>query len=256
MAHYDQATKDFMQGVSDKEEHKKEMLARQGVAFAKGLVRGGVKTLPTNVVKRAIGIASILTEPEIEKAAMPKLLALIETLNDKYSQDWHDWLPETLWQTIRHDFYEEPSDELKNTLQAVQVICKTNGPFEDWHIFEKVGHALNSSPVNFGLIHPLELDQAALTVRVMQEIRPKTDFEDEVLGYIAACAKEAGVVYLPGSIFPLGCNKFLDDMGNDIELKEKVERMWAHNLKHAQEGTNLEIQLARLREVDEYSQKV
>lgn len=260
MRQYDEATTKFMQDTSipkDHESTKKQQLARQGVSFVKGLASGGVKTLPANVLKRAIGLAVISSENE--KTATPSEfapLSMWKSLNDKYGKNWWDWEPETIWQTLTNDFMGHPSDELKNLIQALQVICKTNLPFEDWSTFEKVGHAINSNNVAFDHVQLMDLDEVALTVKIIESIRHKIEWTHDVLAYIAASAKHCGVVYLPVDLFPLGCQEFLDKMGNNEDLKNEVIKVLKPTTDNALPDLNtdtaLGVQMARLKEIRDY----
>lgn len=247
MAHYDEATHKFIDDVSGQKRPVSEQLARQGVSLVRGIAHGGMKELPKQVVKRAVGVATILAD--MEKESSIPILKIIESLNDKY--DWYDWEPETLWQTIEGDFSSHPSTEVKNILQAFQVAARTNYPFEDWHIFENVGQAFNENSVNFGQVQPLEMDEAAYTIKILTMLRPKQEFTDDIKAYIASCAKEAGMVYLPEDLYPAGCQKFLDTMGNDVGLRDRVASLYPKILKMDLD-TAIGIQLARLSEVIDY----
>lgn len=237
MAHYDKDTEEFMDSVAGR-------TARQAVGVAKDISKGHPVT--KSVAKRAVGIA---TRELLEKEAGISVLSIYSILNQDYGNDWHEWEPETIWQTLETDHGISPSSEVKNIIQALQVVCKTNFPFEDWNIFENVGHAFNGNDVNFSVIQPLEMDEIAKTIKVLSAIRPKQEYEPEVCGYIAACAKSAGMVWLAPELFGEGCQSFLDEMNNDIELKEKVKSVWP-----AKSSTDemLSVQLGRLHEVKEY----
>ena len=247
MTHYDDPTKKFMSDVAGEqpsEDKKKEYLTRQGLGVIRDVVTSSNPSdFAKKIIKRSVRAATIL--PEIEKKAG---LDLFEYMTDKYADRWYHWEPETLWQTLEYDGIDI-DDELKNAIQAFQVVALTNFAFEDWHVFEKVGHAFNQNPVNFGHVQPLELDEVAYTIKIMCALRPKEEFEDDVKGYIAAAAKEAGVVYLPEDFFPKGCQDFLDKMGNDIKLKNLVANNYPGKLE---EESALGIQLARLAEIKDY----
>lgn len=196
-------------------------------------------------------------ESALEKTAAQKIassdhvsaLTIYAGLNDKYKQDWWDWSPETIWQTLHMDLGVEVTDEIKNMVGALQVIVNTNQAFESWNIFENIGHALNENMVYFSVVTPLELTDITWTVKVLQDIRPKEAFQDEILGYIAACAKNSGVVYLPPELFPPKSQMFLDGLNNDMELKAEVERSWPNVVKS---DSMVGIQTQKLDEVREY----
>lgn len=245
MAHYDDATQKFMHD-SVSEEERKSLLLRRGASMARAIVTQGPKSIPRQVVKGAIQLAML----DMSKEGSLPLLKIIDSLNTHY--DWHKWEPETLWQTIAADLGVIPDEGMKNALQAFQVIAGTNFAFEDWHTFEKVGHALNESPVTFGEVQPLELDAVARTCLILNRVRPGVEYEDDVCAYIAACAKHAGVVFLPESLFPVKCQSFLDGMGNDIVLRDACRRSYPGS---ADVETPLGLQLARLTEIKNYTER-
>lgn len=220
MATYDKETQDFIDSVAGKTKHPadKEKLIRQGVGIVRDISRG--RPLSEIVARKSIGG---LTRHEMAKEAAPTLsvINLYSKLNDKYGEDWHDWEPETLWQTISLDQLFGISDELKNMIQALQVVCKTNFPFEEWNVFENIGHAFNGNMVDFSTVQPLELNEIAWTCRALESIRPGTLYEDEVDGYIAACMKNAGVVYIHSGISKdyETINKAINRIGNDERLQ-------------------------------------
>jgi len=190
-------------------------------------------------------------EPVFDKNAQaaPKILGLYQTMNNKYDREWFDWEPETLWQSLRDDFSIEADERLRNILPALQVTVRTNFPFEMWHVFENVGHAFNENPVSFAIVQPLDLDEVSLTMQILKKIRPKEIFERDVTGYAAASARNAGIVYLPEDMFCAGCQKALDGLYNDMELKRKVRTIWPATTS---DNEMVDIQLSRLAEIKSY----
>ncbi len=249
MVMVDQATKDFHDALSsnkDELDAKKKLIANQGVSFVKGLAVGGVKDLPRNITKRVVALSAI---HDPEKTASINTIKMFKDLNEKYGQSWWDWEPETVWQTLQHDYAISFVDEkTKNLIQAMQVICKTNFPFEDWHAFEKVGQALNMNPVSFEHVQLMDLDQVAYTIKILETMRPNMKFEDDILGYTAASAKHCGVCYLPEDLFPKGSQDFLDKMGNNEELRDQVAKSNGNYLIN----TPIGVQLARIHEIRDY----
>ena len=217
----------------------------------------GLRTLKS-VVKsfqdpqKAIGkalINGVAMKALFEKEGGIKVLGIYGILNEHYGREWWHWEPETVWQTLNREQGITVDDDLRNLISALQLAVTTNQPFENWHIFEKVGHAFNFNPVNFGVLQPLEPQEAALTLRLLRLIRPKQEFDSEICAYLAAVAKNAGLVYLPVSVFTAGCQSFLDAMGNDTAL--------ATALAEGKDtgGIAYEIQKSRLEEIDAYVKK-
>jgi len=179
-------------------------------------------------------------------------LRLYQLLNSRYNRDWWDWEPETLWHSLETDMGEPPSAPMRECVMALQVVVNTNAPFEHWHIFENTGHAFFGDRVDFGMLQPLELSACAHAIRVLQTIRPKQEFDDEVWAYIAAVAKSSGVVYLPPGLFG-GSGRpqdTLDGLNNDLELKQRVAQRWPKPPTDEDDLT-LQIQLLRLKEIQD-----
>lgn len=171
--------------------------------------------------------------------ALPeKPLKLYKTLNDRYGHEWWDWEPETLWSMMGG-----PSTEVRSIVMALQTVLNTNFPFELWNVFEKVGHAFNGGNVDFEVVQPLEPDEVSLTIYILKTIRPKIDFEPDVLGYIAATAHEAGLAWLPPELFA-GAQQYMEKLTHDKELAQHVKNTWPGN-----DGSH---QLGMLHEVKDY----
>ena len=195
------------------------------------------------------------TPEEIRAGKLVPILALNSKLNEKYNRTWWNWEPETLWKMIPTDFGIQLTRELKDSIQALQILYSTHFAHENWNVFENVGHAFNDNTVLFGTLQPLELDEVAWALKIINTIRPNEEFDPEVLTYIAACAKQSGVVYLPTDLYPKGSQVILDSLNNDLELKKEVETSYPKieefsDKKYSE--TPLGVQLGRLKEIREY----
>ena len=178
------------------------------------------------------------------------VISVYEQMNDKYGQDWWDWEPETVRETLDREYGVDLGDDGVNVIGALQVILNTNQAHEHWHVFEKVGHAFNGNHVDFSVIQPLEMDEIALSLSIMNTIRPKQEFMSEIFGYIASCAKMSGLVYLPEEFFGSDPQQRLDTLNNDLELKKRVASLW----KNGSDGDAFDeqIQSRRLSEIRDY----
>lgn len=243
MARFDKTTTDFMEKLADE---GKERAGAPDLAPLRTL-KSVVKSIqdPHKAIGKAL-VSGATMRALFEKEARVKVLGVYGILNENYGRSWWDWEPETVWQTLKKEHGYDPDEDLKNLISALQLCVTTNQPFENWHVFEKVGHAFNQNPVNFGIVQPLEPQETALTLKILRAIRPKQQFDSEICGYLAATAKNAGIVYLPEEIFTAGCQSFLDGMGNDLELKE--------DLIQGRNKTTpaYQIQIARLKEISDF----
>jgi hypothetical protein len=136
-------------------------------------------------------------------------IGIYRLMNEHCARKWWDWEPETIWTTLSQDHGIEATEQIRNVVLSLQVILSTQQPFENWHVFEKIGQAFNMNSVDFGTLEPLELTEAALTIKILNAIRPNQEYDMEVHGYIAACARLAGVLVLPSKYFSGASNALL-----------------------------------------------
>lgn len=241
MAHYDEATSDFMSDMQA-DPHK-------ALSTTKKLTK--IIQNPKREIPRAIATEAV-REIFSQKEASLKPIEIYKFMNEHHGRDWWDWEPETIWHTLEVEHGITSTDDVKNLVMALQVTLNTHAPFEHWHIFEKVGHALNFNLVDFQMLHPLELNEAAWTRIALLKIRPKDEFDSEVSGYIASIAKQDGLVYLPSMWFG-GAQAFLDSMGNDTELRDEVGKRFDLGREPAEsDPLPLKIQLLRLKAIGDY----
>jgi len=261
MARYDEFTKEFMDKVAEGAEVQTpqppkpadqivEDTARRGLLGLKGFKEHGAKGLLLNTL-----VPSAFRKLfESEKTGSMSIMAAYNHLNNNYDTDWWDWEPETIWEVLLKDEGIEATDEVKNLVMALQTVLRTNAAHEGWHVFENVCQAFNGNTVDFSTVTPAELTEIALTLKVLGEIRPKQEFDDEIWIYIAACARNAGVVFLPPELFGGSgtCQKHLDNMDMaKTGLKDQVRKYWnSGNLKSSDPA--IQVQLARLNEIKEY----
>lgn len=241
---YDPHTEAFMHAILGEHKNKSGTLSAAGKQILRPLVRA-VKGSKRNLIK----FLTLRTAREVmEKDGSMNVVGVYKYMNEQHGRLWWDWEPETIWATLEgHHLTEGTPDEIKNMVMALQLVLNTFGPFEHWHIFEKVSHAFNENHVDFSVLQPAEPDEAAFTMKVLSLIRPQTDYAPEVLIYIATCANHAGMVYLPEELFP-GVQTHLDAMTHDYLLRDATKKAWEK--KDASEE-RVAIQIGRLQEVKE-----
>lgn len=259
MARYDELTKDFMEKVSEGMEVKPpeppkpvdevvEDAARRGLVSLKGLRAYGAKGLLLNT------LAPSAVSKLFEKTSGVSVMGVYNHLNSVYDLDWWEWEPETIWEMLKKDDGIEATDEAKNLVLALQTVLKSNAVHENWHVFENVCQAFNGNTVDFSTVTPAELDEIALTLKLLSDLRPKQEFDEEIWIYIAACARDAGVVLLPPELFGgSGIPQIhLDNLDlSRSGVKGQVEKYWnSGNLKSSDPA--IQVQLARLQEIKEY----
>lgn len=248
MARFDTATLAFLDKLAEEDSKSAphHSVSKDVALAAKKVVR--IAQHPTTNIPRAlIGFAT----KELIKEGSITPLGLYDVLNTNYEKDWWDWEPETIWKTLAVEQGIETTPEIRDLILALQLSVNTNQPFEHWHIFEKVGNALNGNEVDFRLLQPLELDDASAAIQILKKIRPATGFDDEILAYVAAVAKASGIVFLPQELFTAECQAYLDALNNDLELRDQVSKRWPAREKK-EDSPALKIQLMQLHEIKEY----
>jgi hypothetical protein len=272
MARFDDLTKDFIEKVSGHSLHldvdsldvepqavsgprdrtlveKSISAAKTGIAVAKDPAR----ELPRLVVRGATKNLLLRSgQPALEKkaaAAIPPL-QVYRLLNDNYGHSWWDWEPETLWQTFAVEHHVEADDDLKNLVQAMQVLVNTNQVHEHWHIFENAVNALNGNHVDFTVMQPPTPSDIAAAFKVINTIRPDEEFDEEIYTYVAGVCHGEGMVYLPQGLFPKDCQKKLEDITFDRDLERAVAHCWNTNTNSSDERVG--IQIAHLNEIKDY----
>lgn len=253
----DDATRRFMDDVSGNQSQERSIQdIKTPLSVAKAvLAPNPAVALARLVVKKGVGS---LTKDVFEKqsaAAFKSIdvISVYKELNDKYHHEWWDWEPETIVQTLSHEFGLDVGEEGMAVVQALQVILKTNQAHEHWHVFEKVNHAFNSGAVDFSTVQPSEPDELLLTLKIMSLIRPQTEYDPEVINYIAACLKHAGMVWVPLDLCSLAepVNHALNLMDNDNSLAHELSQVWPASPKKT-DPVSLAIQLGRLEEIKHY----
>lgn len=151
--------------------------------------------------------------PDVEEATFPPSsslffayhdahpLALAMAIFSKMGGDWVEWEAETLrWEIAREFNVSSISPANWEKIQAVRALMLTVGFWAEWHIFEKILQALNNNIPQFDTLQACTIPQIMAGIDMASEIRPGMKFSEEVALYVAACALEEGVTYLPDNL--------------------------------------------------------
>jgi hypothetical protein len=249
MPAHDEHTKEFMRSVLGEEQATQDRLKPLRVVKQLASIAQDPRNLGKFIIRKT-------TKDIMRKEGSLNVLGVYRFMNEHYGREWWDWEPETIWASLEKDHRSEGTpDEIKNMVMALQTVLNTFAPFEHWHVFEKVSHAFNQGHVDFGVVQPTEVNEAAFTMAVLKQIRPNTEYDSEVLQYIAACANISGMVYLPEAIFP-GVQKYLDGMTFEHHLRDVTKKVWEDGALPSEDQILLrhqvEIQIARLNDVKDY----
>ena len=124
-------------------------------------------------------------------------VALMLVLLEKFGADWLEWESDTLKSEILTTFKATSVSEHNwQKIQAARTLTSTMGFWKEWHIFEKIIQALNNNIPRFDITQRCTMAQLMAGVDIANTIR-KEPHEDEIERYVAACALDEGVTYLP-----------------------------------------------------------
>ena len=127
-------------------------------------------------------------------------VALTMVLMEKFGADWFEWEVDTLKSEILRTFRATSISEHNwQKIQAVRTLVSTVGFWVEWHIFEKIVQALNNNVPRFDISQRCTVAQLMAGVDIANTVR-KEAYGEEIQQYVAACAVDHGVVYLPAPI--------------------------------------------------------
>jgi hypothetical protein len=124
-------------------------------------------------------------------------VAMCMALLEKFGPDWFLWEGDTLKKEITETFKASSISEHNwQKLQAVRTLSTTSGYWLEWEIFEKIIQALNNNVPRFDIGQRCSIPQLMAGVDIASTIRDEP-YSEEIIRYIAACAIDDGVTYLP-----------------------------------------------------------
>jgi hypothetical protein len=124
-------------------------------------------------------------------------VALLMVLIEKFGVDWFEWDHDVLKDEILEEFNATSvSPHNWEKIQACRTLVLTVGHWKEWNIFEKIIQALNNNMPRFDIAQRCTVAQLMAGIDIVKQVRVE-EHEDEVARYIAACAIDEGVFYLP-----------------------------------------------------------
>lgn len=136
-------------------------------------------------------------------------IALGMVLVEKFGYEWLEWDAEVLKDEIIKSFKATSvSDQNWQKIQAFRSLLLVISPWTEWDIFEKIILSLNNVIPIPDVVQKCSISQLMAGVDIMDQIREEPITPD-VCGYIASCAIDEGVTWLPD---PLSCaNELLSE---------------------------------------------
>lgn len=115
----------------------------------------------------------------------------------KSSPDWLDFDPGTIWMDIQKTFKVEPSDNVRDKINAMKTSLTTEAFFSDWVFFEKVILAFNDMMVVPGMLQASSPAELGYGLVVAREILTPQHFDEDIYDYIRASCKTDGLLIYP-----------------------------------------------------------
>ncbi len=170
-------------------------------------------------LKKIASIGDILEE---DTANPIKILLVLDQL---YEEEWRDWEPETITQTLKADDIDVSRLNM-DKIMALKVVHNTMNFWEDPRTFEKVVLSFAGRMVDWGHIQEARVHEMAACVALIERYIAEHEFSDDVAALVAASALRDGFVMLPP---PLSfaqfqfANELAMTMGDDaLGLQQKL----------------------------------
>jgi hypothetical protein len=183
------------------------------------------------------------------------LAGLRRHMTKAYGFDWTEWDPNVLLRFTEIQFGElDPTTREK--IMALSVALTTDAPWESPDAFENTCLAFCNQIPKWGIWEPLDTYEMAFGMGVLDAIRDE-DYDDDVLGYMAAVLLRNGVIAVPDSL-PIPDINFI--MRRMIPLSERpfadeCIQEWESGYRVDDESGNpdspLDVQMARLFEIED-----
>jgi hypothetical protein len=135
---------------------------------------------------------------EVLKMAGPSSLAWKpETLYSYLDKNYSGWSSEKIANALEHfhatgELQTDIPTLVRQKLHSIRIVLTSDTAHREWHIFEKVGCVFSNRLADFRTIEPLSPLECAVTVALIDSMRPDR-FSDEVAAYVAASCHMTGI---------------------------------------------------------------
>jgi len=180
------------------------------------------------------------------------LAALRRHLSKSYGFGWTEWDPATLIRFVNIEF-GETNEWTNQKILALSLALTSDKPWTEYDVFENVCLAFNNHIPTWGVTEPMDTFEMAFGIGVLDAIR-QDEYDDDVLGYMAATYLHSGVIALPDSL-PVPDVNFIMQRQFPNEIKDFANECileWdAGNRTFEDPESPLDVQLSRFFEIEE-----
>lgn len=150
----------------------------------------------------------------------------------QYGGQFYNWEPYTLWLEIQDDYGVEPSEEVKDKIQALTAINVINTVYTDCSVFRSVALALNDNDPQFDISGGLDVHEVAWAI---DEIRRNANYShpwgNEVKNFIIICLKFEEFLKVPEAISDFVDLDYKPEVSPDILKIPEVQKQAAIRYK-------------------------
>lgn len=242
--------------MNDSSTNSKEQLQKKILNFALKLPAGQInERTPVKMITEALLKKSMEKTSSLDFSNPALSPILINNALNAIHEDWHTWLPETVYHALGTITNTGPASINLDKVRVIQIlrdpsVCGNIG--WDCDIFEKICLVLNNTPPEFSVFELPSLKVIKYGYLMMKSINPDIQIWDDVYHYIQALMNEEGLLFFP----------MIDlDIKIENELTEKIEEAWnsvsglpIDGLMALEVGESaLSIQIHRLIDIDAYT---
>lgn len=141
-----------------------------------------------------------------------------------FGKDFILWEPFTRKTSLKRDFNITLSQDDQNMLEAMVTLHINDMAWEEFYLFEKVVWSLNNHTPRMDIAEIPPSPYIAYAVFIMNAIKEKRSFSEEVKKYIAAVLANEGICYSPEPLNMV--QPFLNTFVEDKELIKKIKIEW------------------------------
>lgn len=141
-----------------------------------------------------------ITYEDFQKEGIPAS-AYHFALVKAFGSDIYGWEPQTLWLEIEDEFGVEPSEEVKDKIQAIIAVNAIDSVFSDAATFRSIALALNGEDPEFEAAGGLEVHEIAWALEeIKRNVNYKGKFGEEVKRFIQVALEEENFLTVPEEI--------------------------------------------------------
>jgi hypothetical protein len=178
-----------------------------------------------------------------------------ELLDKTFGGSWLEWEPETILQELRRVFGVAPTSFVQEKVFALQTFLRTDLFWDDVMAFEDMILAFGDRYVDLSLLQVCLPEELAYGMTVALDLGIKKDFVPDVVEYIRACHRIAGVlVYHPILKFaqPEYSDEFRKNVAKQADSLLQEDSPLSLEVNHEDP---VSVQRAKARDVQAYVQE-